>query len=139
VDTETEESVKLKLDLNTVELKVNEKHTKNVAINDEYTLIMKYPTIDQIKGLRNAEDADYNLMVGSIDMLISNDGDKTYKFSDFTKEEVVAFIEDLNAKTIVDIKFFFDTLPVLRVEFPYKNSLGNDRTFVLEGLNSFFI
>ena len=139
VDAETEESIKLKLDLNTVVLKVNEKHTKKIAINDEYTLIMKYPTIDKIKELRESEDSDYELMVGSIDLLISNDGDKIYKFSEFSKQEVTTFIEDLNAKTIADIKFFFETLPVLRVEFAYKNNLGNDRTFVLEGLNSFFI
>lgn len=139
VDAETEESIKLKLDLNTVVLKINEKHSKKIAINDDYTLIMKYPTIDKIKELRESEDSDYELMVGSIDMLISNDGDKVYKFSEFSKQEVTTFIEDLNAKTIADIKFFFETLPVLRVEFPYKNNLGNDRTFVLEGLNNFFI
>jgi hypothetical protein len=139
VDAETEESIKLKLDLNDVKLQVNEKHSKKIAVNDDYTLIMKYPTIDKIKELRESEDSDYNLMVSSIDMLISNDGDKIYKFSEFTKEEVTTFIEDLNAKTVGDIKFFFETLPVLRVEFQYKNNLGNDRTFVLEGLNSFFI
>ena len=141
IDEETQQEVKLKLDLNSVTLKMNEKHTKKITINDEYTLIMKYPTLDRLKELQdpNSTEGVYNLMVGCIDVLSSNDGDKIYKFSDFTKDEINTFIEELPATTITDIKTFFETIPVLKVELPYKNSLGNDKVFVLEGLDSFFI
>lgn len=141
IDEETQQEVKLKLDLNSVTVVKNEKHTKKITINDEYTIIMKYPTIDRVKELdnQNSTEGVYNLMVGCIDMLSSNDGDKIYKFSDFTKDEINTFIEELPATSITDIKNFFETIPVLRVEVPYKNSLGNDKVFVLEGLNSFFI
>jgi hypothetical protein len=141
IDEETQNEVKLKLDLNNVTVVKNEKHTKKITINDEYTLIMKYPTIDRVKelGAQNSTEGVYNLMVGCIDMLSSNNGDKIYKFSDFTKDEINTFIEELPATSITDIKNFFETIPVLRVEVPYKNSLGNDKVFVLEGLNSFFI
>lgn len=140
-DDETKEEIRLKLDLNAISLKINEKHNKKIKINDDYTLIMKYPTIDRIKELQNSNEVDgpYNLMIGCIDMLVSNDGDKVYKFSEFTPKEINEFVENLNAKTVEDIKTFFETLPVLRLELPYKNNLGKDKTYVLEGLNSFFI
>ena len=140
-DNETEENVKLKVDLERITLKTDERHNKNIKINDDYTLIMKYPSIDKLKELQdpNNTDAVFNMMVSCIDVLMSNDGDKIYKFSDFSKEEIMDFIEGLNAKTIADIKLFFETFPVLRIDLPYKNKLGNDRKFVLEGLNSFFI
>lgn len=140
-DNETEENVKLKVDLERITLKTDDRHNKNIKINDDYTLIMKYPSIDKLKELQdpNNNDAVFNMMVSCIDVLMSNDGDKIYKFSDFSKEEIMDFIEGLNAKTIADIKLFFETFPVLRIDLPYKNKLGNDRKFVLEGLNSFFI
>jgi hypothetical protein len=141
IDSETKEEVKLKLDLEQISLKTDDRHNKNVKVSEDYTLIMKYPSIDKLKELQdpNNDNAVFNMMISCIDVLMSNDGDKIYKFSDFTKEEIVEFIEGLNAKTITDIKTFFETVPVLRIELPYKNNLGNERKFVLEGLNSFFI
>lgn len=141
IDDETNEKVELNLDLNNITLTTDEKHNKKISINDDYTLIMKYPSIDNLKDILNAENADpiFDMMIGCIDMMISNDGDKIYKFSDFNKKEIIEFIESLNTKTIEDIKMFFKTMPILRIELPYTNKNGNKRTFVLEGLNSFFI
>lgn len=140
-DGETGETIKLNLDLNAITLKIDEKHNKRIKVNDDYTMIMKYPSIDNLKDLSASENNDplFDMMVECIDVLVSSDGDKIYKFSDFTKQEIVDFIESLNAKTMSTIKEFFDTIPVLKVEIPYKNKNGNERTFVLEGLNSFFI
>jgi hypothetical protein len=131
IDNETDETVTLKLDINNVKLVHNEKHSKKIDLDNGYTLIMKYPTIDKIK---NNDD----LAISCIDILVSNDGDKVYKLSEYTKEEIETFIEDLNPKNIDMIKDFFTTLPVLKVEIPYKDKNGNDKTFVLEGLSNFF-
>jgi hypothetical protein len=141
VDNETKENIKLRVDLEQISLKTDERHTKKIKISDDYTLMMKYPSIDKLKELQDPDNSDavFNMMVSCIDVLMSNDGDKIYKFSDFSREEIVEFIEGLNAKTISDIKLFFETVPVLRIDIPYKNKDGNDRKFVLEGLNSFFI
>jgi hypothetical protein len=141
VDNETKENIKLRVDLEQISLKTYERHTKKIKISDDYTLMMKYPSIDKLKELQDPDNSDavFNMMVSCIDVLMSNDGDKIYKFSDFSREEIVEFIEGLNAKTISDIKLFFETVPVLRIDIPYKNKDGNDRKFVLEGLNSFFI
>lgn len=141
VDEETKENVELNLDLNNITLKIDENHNKKIVVNDQYTLIMKYPSIDQLKELSgsNQNDAILNMMISCIDLMMSNDGDKIYKFSEFSKKEITEFVESLSSKTIMDIRTFFETMPVLRVELPYTNKNGNKKTFVLEGLNSFFI
>lgn len=140
-DDETNEQIRLKLDLNNIQVRFDEKHNKKIKINDFYTMVMKYPSIDKLKELSNTSgsEAIFNMMISCIDLLISNDGEQVYKFSDFTKSEVNEFIESLGSSIIADIKNFFETMPVLRIEIPYTNNNGNKRTFVLEGLNSFFI
>jgi len=47
-DPETDETVKLKLDLGLVKVYRNEAHTNKIKISDQYTLFLKYPTIDQL-------------------------------------------------------------------------------------------
>lgn len=140
-DDDTNETVPLKLDLDSIKLKVDERHNKKIFINDEYTMIMKYPTIDILKNLLDSDDKQntFTMMINSIDILVSNDGDKIYKFSDFTEQEIIDFVESLNSKVIDDIRLFFETIPVLKVEIPYVNKNGNNKVFVLEGLNNFFL
>lgn len=141
IDGETQERIELNLDLNNLKLKIDERHTKKIEVNEEYTMIMKYPSINNLLDISDPTDknAEFNIMINCIDMLVSNDGDKIYKFSEFSKTEILDFIESLNSKTVDSIKLFFKTMPVLRIEIPYVNSNGNKRTFVLEGLDSFFI
>jgi hypothetical protein len=131
IDNETDETVTLTLDINDVKLIQNEKHSKKIDLDNGYTLIMKYPTIDKIKD-------DEDLVINCIDALVSNDGEKVYKLSEYTKEEIEKFIEELNPKNIDSIKEFFKTMPILKVVMPYKDKNGADKTFVLEGLNNFF-
>lgn len=131
VDNETDETVVLKLDINEIKLIQDEKHNRKIDLDNGYTLIMKYPTIDKIK---DNED----LVINCIDVLVSNDGEKIYKLSEYTKEEIETFIEELNPKVIDSIKMFFKTMPTLKAEIPYKDKNGKDKKFVLEGLSNFF-
>lgn len=131
IDNETDETVTLTLDINDIKLIQDEKHSKKIDLDNGYALFMKYPTIDKIKD-------DEDLVINCIDVLVSNDGEKVYKLSEYTKEEIEKFIEELNPKNIDSIKEFFKTMPMLKVVIPYKDKNGADKTFVLEGLNNFF-
>jgi hypothetical protein len=140
-DPETEEKVKLQLNLSDVKVNRNKDHTNQIKISDEYTLFLRYPTIDQFEALlekeeQTAEDS-YNVMLACLDKLASKDD--VYKFSDFPKKEVDEFVESLQGDTIKSIKTFFDTMPKVRHEIPYTNSKGDKKTFVLEGTQTFFI
>lgn len=142
-DPDTEEQIELELDIDTVKFRTKDNHTKKIQINDEYSLIMRYPTINELKALTDIKDRDaealLNIMLACIDMLVTNDGEKIYKMQDFTQQEVKEFIEGLTSNAIKDMQTFFGTIPVLRIELPYKNRNGDNKTFVLEGLESFFI
>ena len=140
-DPETEEKVKLQLNLADVKVNRNKEHTNKIKISDEYTLFLRYPSIDQFEDLLDKEDQSandsYNVMISCLDKLASKDD--VYKFSDFPQKEVDDFVDSLHADTIKAIKTFFDTMPRVRHEIPYTNSKGTKKTFVLEGTQTFFI
>lgn len=139
-DDETEEQVDLKLDMEAVKVHVDEEHTKNIKADEDTVLVMRYPSFDEFKTILKASDdrrAQFDVMLSCIESVIS--GDSIVKMSDVSKEDIEEFVDDLSDTTINQIEKFFDTMPVLRHEMKYTNKNGNERTFVIEGLETFFV
>jgi hypothetical protein len=65
--------------------------------------------------------------------------DELFNFKDFSKKEVDDFVESLHSDVVKKMKLFFDTIPKVRYEIPYENSAGEKKTYVIEGIQSFFI
>lgn len=134
------EKINIELDLNEIKIKIPENHSKEIRLNDEYVLYMRYPTINEfllmLKNTSNAE-VNYKIMISCMDMLVGEDS--VYKFSEFTPEEIDEFVDSFSNKNITDIKTFFETMPKLRHEAKYLDKEGKERLFVLEGLETFFI
>lgn len=140
IDPETKENISLQLDLDDVKLTTYDSHTNKIKLNDEYTLFLKYPNVDMFsKFITYTETAqsNYEIMVSCLDKLASES--TVYKFSDFTKEDIDGFLNDLDGNVIKNITNFFDTMPKLRHEIKYTNSNGKEKTFVIEGTKTFFI
>jgi hypothetical protein len=142
-DPDTEEDVNLKININEVEMKMNPDHNNIIELSDTHKIIMRYSTLDELKVLASADENNqsekmFEVMVSCIDSLVEGE-DTVYKLSDFTKDEIDEFVESLTSKTVNDIQKFFQTIPVLKIQCPYTNSKGEQRTFVVEGLQSFFI
>jgi len=140
-DPDTDEKVELELDLNNVKVTNFENHTNKIDVNEEYILFLKYPTIEQftdfIEDEKNNPLTSYNVMISCLDKLASKED--VYKFSDYTPADIDAFMDSLSGEVLMKIKTFFDTMPKLRHEMKYKNKDGVEKTFVLEGMQSFFI
>jgi hypothetical protein len=140
-DPDTSEQVELSLDINKVMIKRNENHSNIIKINDEYSLMMKYPNLDNfgdmITSNGDINELNYDMMISCMDKLISDK--ETFLLSEFTKEEIDEFADDLTSDSVNQIKNFFSTMPKLRHELKYKNKNGDEKTFVIEGLNAFFI
>jgi hypothetical protein len=141
-DPETNEKVNLSIRLDDVKISTNDKHTKEIRLNDQYIMYMKYPNYELFL---SAFDPDlikdpmayYDIMIKCIDKIASED--TVYKFSDFSREEIDSFIEGLSSDVIEKIQLFFETMPKLKYEVPYTNSNGRQRTYIIEGTESFFV
>jgi len=130
----------LQFDIENVQLKHDEKHNKNIKINDEAYLIMRYPSLNEIKHILESnmkEETLFNILLECFETIVNKD--EVYNVESFTREEVIEFVDQLSNNVINDMKQFFETVPTMRIEIPYKNKDGEDKTFVIEGMDSFFI
>lgn len=119
----------------------SEGHTNEVKINDEYTLFLRYPSIDSFVKITEMSPSDplvnYFIMVSCLDKLASED--EVHYFKEYGEQDIDAFMEGLSGEVIKGIQTFFETMPRLRHDLPYKNKNGEEKTFVIEGLRTFFI
>lgn len=140
-DPDTEEEVKVSMNLDEVQLLEQEDHTSEVPVNDDYTLYLKYPNIDAFVKIVTMSPEDplvsYFIMINCLDKLASED--EVHYFKDHTEEEIDTFMESLSGDVIKRIQKFFETMPRLRHEMKYKNKNGDEKTFVIEGMRSFFL
>lgn len=140
-DPDTKESVTLELDIENIKLVKDSSHTNKIKINEEYTLFLRYPSIDQYIDISNMDATDplvnYYIMVSCLDNVASDD--EIHYFKDYKPEEVDAFMEGVTGEVVKQIQIFFETMPRLRHELQYKNKEGKEQTFVIEGMRTFFM
>ena len=136
-------SVPVKLMIDDIKVKETEGHTNKVQVDDELTMEMKYPSLQEFIS-NNFDFSEENNIERSFD-LISSCIDKIYNeeevwsISDFSKKEVNGFLEQMNSKQFKEIEKFFDTMPKLSHEINVLNPKTKVKsTVVLEGLSSFF-
>lgn len=140
-DPQTGEKIDVQVELDNLEYSSTEGHSKELKINDEYTLFLKYPSINEfikIIGMDNEDPlVNYFIMTSCLDKLASED--EVHSFAEYTDEDIEEFMDGLSSLVIKDIGKFFETMPKLRHEHKYTNEEGKEQTFVIEGTRSFFI
>jgi len=140
-DPETEKPVDIELDIDEIKIVKPKGHTKEIPITDTSYLSMSYPTINQVEGFLNEDQAEadnvFDVMSQCIESVV--DGDTIYNLDDFTSEEVIEFIESFQTQTVEAMRKFFETQPVLKCEKEYVNANGDKKKIVLEGTETFFI
>lgn len=139
IDNEDHKEYKFKVDLNTVEVVFPDKIDNNIKLTETAGILMKYPSAllyDDNEFLSLTKDHMFELILKCLDKIY--EGETLYKSSDYKKDQLVEFLENLNIKTFDKIQEFLLNVPKLRHEIKYKNELGNDRKIILDSLNSFF-
>lgn len=140
-DPETNEKVDLVLNLDEVKVSYDEKHSKKIQLSDTAVILLRYPTINELKKMMekpNDPESLFSILVSCLDVLAIGE-DEVYKFSEYSENEISEFVDNLSGDVLKKIKEFFETMPKLRHEMKYTNSKGEEKTFVLEGLDNFFI
>ena len=139
-----ETQVPTTINLDEIMIQTNKDHSPDIKLDDEYTLRMKYPSMDEfiktnfnVDGSVNVDDT-FKLIASCVDQVYSED--ESWAGADCTKKELSDFVESLNSKQFKDIEKFFDTMPKLSHTVKVTNPKTNkENEIVLEGLQSFFV
>ena len=129
--------------LDDIKIQISDEHSQDIKLDDEYTLRMKYPSLDEfIKNNFNAGgdinvDDTFDLISSCIEQVYSEE--ESWAASDCTKKELTQFVEQLNSSQFKDIEKFFETMPKLSHTVKVINpNTQKENEVVLEGLQSFF-
>ncbi len=131
------------INLDEVKVVIDKGHKKDIRLDDDLTLRMKYPSMNEF--IKNNFSATgqipvsdtFDLITSCIDQVFSEE--ESWASSDCTKKELNDFLEQLSSKQFKEIEKFFETMPKLSHTLNVKNpETGVDNEVVLEGLQSFF-
>ena len=131
------------IQLDEIKVTEDENHSKNIKIDDTLMMAMKYPSLDQfIKNNFNFEDSSnidqsFELIAGCVDKIFSEE--EVFAADDFSKKEIMEFLEQMNSIQFKEIEKFFETMPKLSHTVKVTNPVTKVKSdVVLEGLSSFF-
>lgn len=131
------------INLDEIEVKISPEHSKDIKLDENLTLRMKYPSMEEfIKSNFSIGDAisvddTFNLITSCIDQIFSEED--SWAASECSKKELIDFVEQLSSKQFKDIEKFFETMPKLSHIIKVKNpNTGVESEVLLEGLSAFF-
>ena len=114
-DEKTQVTVDINLD--DIQVQKNEEHNKQIKLDDNLMMEMKYPSLDQfIKNNfdfneKNQMDQSFQLIASCIDKIYTEE--EVWATADCTKKEVNDFLEQMNSGQFKLIETFFETMPKL--------------------------
>jgi acetone carboxylase gamma subunit len=81
-DEETGEKVETVIDINDVKVQFNDEHSKKIDINDQYYMMMRYPSLEEVRQMQAVEEGSteqmFATMISCIDTLVDESSDETF-------------------------------------------------------------
>ena len=135
--------VTVDINLDDIQVQKNEEHNKQIKLDENLMMEMKYPSLDQfIKNNfdfneKNQMDQSFQLIASCIDKIYTEE--EVWATADCTKKEVNDFLEQMNSSQFKEIENFFETMPKLSHTIKITNPKTKvESDVVLEGLAAFF-
>lgn len=136
-DNETRVPVTVNLD--GIDVQVEDGHSNVIGVNDSIKIIMRYPTVNDIKGVSEAETLNNVMTLLKVCINEIHDGDTIHNMIDVTSKELDEFIDSLPTETFEKMAIFFDTMPKLTHVIEVKNPKTEVTSeVVIQGMESFF-
>ena len=130
------------INIDSIKVKSDENHSRDIKLDDNYTLRMKYPSLMEFikNNFSTAEmgvDDTFDLISSCIEQVYSEE--ESWTSEDCTKKELPQFLEQLNSNQFKEIEIFFETMPKLSHTVKVTNpNTKVESEIVLEGLQNFF-
>lgn len=116
---------------------VNEISDGKIMLTDNVGVKMRYPTVQDVAKLdiKNSDDT-FSLIAQCVEYIF----DEQNVYSEFTQEEIIDWVGNLNQLQFRNISSFFEEMPKLSYELKWKcDACGENETRTIEGLQGFFM
>lgn len=144
-DNETKVDVTVNID--EINVLVPEGHTSEVKVDDNITVKMKYPSLQEFidnnfdfgaqNNSKEVIDKSFEVVASCVDMVYTKD--ESWSAGDVSKKELISWLETMDSNQFKGIEQFFDTMPKLSHTLTVVNPTTKvENEIVLEGLSSFF-
>ena len=131
--------VPVTIDLDGLDVQVEDGHSNVVGVNDSIKIIMRYPTVNDIKSVGEAETLNNVMTLLKVCINEIHDGDTIHNMIDVTSKELDEFVDSLPTETFEKMATFFDTMPKLTHVIEVKNPKTEVTSeVVIQGMESFF-
>lgn len=132
--------IKISIDLTNMKVDIPPEHTNKIQVYDNVGVVMKYPTIEILKNLENLNtetEMMFDVILSSIDMVY--DAENIYRAEDYTKDELIEFLDNMPTDGFKKIITFFETMPKLTYPIKYNCPVcKKEHNQNIEGLVNFF-
>ena len=135
--------VPMSINVDTIKVHMDEEHTKDIVLDDVYTLRMKYPSLNEFikTNFDNVDDMKvddtFDLIASCIDQVYSEE--ESWASEECTKKELTTFVESLNSGQFKKVEKFFETMPKLSHTVKVTNpNTEVESEIKIEGLQNFF-
>jgi predicted DNA-binding protein YlxM (UPF0122 family) len=128
----TKENHIVQIDLNKLELNIP-KQDSVITIGNNLKIKLRYPTVNDISELStNINDLIANCIV------YFETSDEKAETANFSKEEIIDFLDHLTVENYQKILEFFENMPSSPITVNYTTQDGVQRSLVLKNLKDFF-
>lgn len=137
-----ETTVNVKINIDDIKVQSNPEHSRDIKLDDELTLRMKYPSLNEFvkNNFANGDvgmDQGFEIIANCIEQVYTEE--ESWNSSDCTKKELLEFVENLTTSQFSKVEQFFLSMPKLTHKIQVKNpNTGVENEIILEGLASFF-
>jgi len=135
--------VPLTINLDDIKVQTGKDHSRDIKLDESLAIRMRYPSMAEF--IRNnftnendiSVDDTFDLICSCIEQVYNEE--ESWAASDYTKKELVEFVEQLTSNQFKQVEKFFETMPKLSHTIKVKNPETKvESEVLLEGLTSFF-
>jgi hypothetical protein len=133
-----ETQMDLEMDVTKAEVTKDKSHTSKIIITNEVGVEMRYPKFEEM--LEIYQNFNSDKIVELICSCIKGVYTEKEYFGEFTKEEMIDFVNSFSKEQFEKIEKFFLTMPKVKQVLKSKcNNCGHDNETTLEGIQNFFV
>jgi hypothetical protein len=133
---ESHSPILARIELDKIEVKFPEGHTKNIELYAGNGIVMKYPTIESVERFESMDGLE--VIADCIESVYTPE--EVFYTKDQTKAEIIDYLESLTKEQVDKIDdLFFKRMPVYEYVLEYEcRDCGHKHRKIVKGLSNFF-